>query len=74
MRKIMGDGLRAPHENATDDRYASLFVLGKSNRPQAAFAAETILEIEVDGDKYLVPLDLVFKMIDRAINRPEAPR
>lgn len=51
------------------------FILGKSSKPNAPFADAMVLEIEANGERYLVPLNAVFKMIDQAINpTTEGPR
>ena len=75
-RKILCDGLRAANPRTNEDAVheAWLFVLGPSNRPHAAFAADVVLQIEVDGEQYLVPAAMVREMIDQATIKAERKR
>lgn len=71
MRKVLADGLKAMPKSPRDNdqaagNYASLFCLGPSDQPHAAYAAEAVLEIEVRGEAFLVPLNLVRAMVATA--------
>ena len=65
MREVLHPPVGACHRNVADDRFATLTLLGPSNRKTAMFADQPVLEIEVEGDCYLVTAKLMQLVLDR---------